>query len=571
MSGEIPPPQAIPSHFLRQQQMQNPIAQMQEVQQMVSKLPSGTQIVALITGADRNNNLVVRIGGSELLLSSPFALAKGAQLTLKVVNTSDNVAFQLISVDGKLPPTQAQTVSNFLQNPTPNVFLKPLVYDALAQKFLPVPQALPQGAGAQTQTQTISANYAAPTQAVIISNLSVQTFQGIVLSPAPEAIKLLSQAATGNLPADKAQQFVTQLPQNLGQGARIDFQISNIQAPQTQANATLQPQNSVQNSNSQNPVDTSNSVLKGQDFQRAANEQLLRDSGFVPKITTSPEGKVSVSAQIVALNGGQAVVETALGRLVIPAQLDSASNKIGTILNLDIQKIATQAADLEQTAIKDLFTQWPALKALQNSLSQTVAHDALSKLAGLDSIFASRMAGFFKAVKENNLDNWLSIDLLRKLTPETADALKAKMTGDFANFTRLYSDNSNSGWHTVLLPVYDGKELQQANFYVKDLQDEDEQNSGKRFVVEFTTGGFGDIQLDGLVRKNAAQNRFDLMVRTAEQLPEDVRMGITEIFTNTAEVTGVKGSVDFARLDGSALRPANAVLREQMDHSGISI
>lgn len=568
MAGEILPPQpASTAQFLQHQQLQNPVAQVQEIQQLVSKLPVGAQIVAQVTGADRNNNLVVRVGGSELLLSSPFALAKGAQLTLKVVNTSDNVAFQLISADGKLPPTQAQTVSNFLQNPTPNVFFKPLAYNALEQKFLPIPLAT---AGQQGATAPVVSN-AVATQAVVISNPSVQTFQGIVLSPAPEAIKIVSEAVTGNLPADKAQNLLAQLPPNLGQGARMNFQISNIQTLATPDADLVLPQNSVQNPNPQTPVDTSNTVLKGQDFQRQQNEQILRDLGFVPKISTSPEGAVRLTAQIVALNGSQAVVETSLGRIVIPNSLDAASSKIGTVLTLNLQSIANEEIDLQQSTIKDLFNQWPALKAMQNSLSHGNAHEALNKLAGLDSLFASRMIGFIKAVKENNLDNWLSADLLRKLTPETADAIKAKMTGDFANFTRLYHDNAGSGWHTVMLPVYDGKDLQQANFYVKDLQDEEEQQTGMRFVVELTTGGYGEIQLDGLVRKNAAQNRFDLMVRTATPLEEDVRLGITEIFTNAAEITGVKGSVDFARLDGSALRPANAVLQNQMDHSGISI
>lgn len=574
MSGEITPPQQVPNQFLQQQQQQqqqqNPIAQVKEVQEIVSKLPTGAQLVAQITGADKQGNLTVRIAGSDLLLSSPIALAKGASLTLKVVNSSDTVAFQLVSVDGKLPPTQAQQVSNFLQNPPSNSLFRPLGYDAAAQKAVQIP--VNTNATAQVQTssqapvQAQVATTAASAQAVVIGQSATPTLQGVVLSPSPEAIKLATDAISNSLPADKAQQAITTLPKNLNAGAKIDLQVSSVQT--SAAPSASSPANSL---NSQSPVDTSNTVLKGQDFQRAQNEQLLRDSGFVPKIAASADGTLKVSGQVVAINGNQAVVDTSIGRLVIPNHFDSSRLTVGSVLSLDISKISSQDLELEPTSIKDLFNQWPALKMLQNSLPEAAAKDGMNKLAGLDSLFASRVASFMKSVKNNNLDNWLSSDLMRQLTPETQDAMKAKLTGDFANFTRLYNDNQNSGWQTAFVPVFDGKELHQANFYVKDLNEQEDDGQNKRFVVEFGTAGFGEIQLDGLVRKNAEQNRFDLMVRTSTPLDEEMRLGITEIFTNSAEITGVKGTVDFAKLDENALRPANAVLQNQMDHSGISI
>ncbi len=564
MAGEIVPPQPVPNQFLQQQQLQqNPASQVQEVQQVVSKLPAGAQLVAQITGADKQGNLTVRIAGSELVLSSPIALAKGAQLTLKLVNASDTVAFQLVGVGGKLPPTQAQQVSNLLQNPTPNSFFKALGYDVAAQKLVQVPFSAAQAAAAQSSSPSspatvANAAVAAASQAVVINNSANPTLQGVVLSPSPEAIKNVANALNSSLPADKAAQAIAQLPPNLGTGAKVEFQISNVQTPQTQSTA------GAASNNPQTPVETGNSVLKGQDFQRQQNEQVLRDSGFVPRVSVNSEGATRLTAQVVGLNGSQALVETSLGRVVIPNQYGADRIAVGSVLTLDVQKISAQELDLAESSIRELLNQWPALKAL----AQSGGTDTLNKLAGLDGLFASRMAGFFKAVKENNLDNWLSKDLLRKLTPETQEAMKAKLTGDFANITRLYNDNSNSGWHTVLLPVFDGKELQQANFYVKDLSDEEGSESGNRFVVELSTGGFGEVQLDGLVRKNPNSNRFDLMVRTAVPLGEEVRAGITEIFTTAAEVTGIKGGVDFGKLDDKVLRPANAVLAQQMDHGG---
>lgn len=576
MTGEISAPQAIPSQFLQQQQLQNHATQVQEIQNLVNRLPVGAQIVAQVTGADKNGNLTVKVAGSDLLLSSPIALAKGAALTLRIVNTSDNVAFQLISVDGKLPPTQAQTVSNQLQQ-NPAIFLKPAIYDEIAQKQVVGSQSQPIS---QPQTNTPTATTAINQQAVVVSNQTPTQVQGIVLTPAPEALRLLRSSLTTSLPADLADDAIAQLPLNLNAGSKVDFKINAVQTAQFQSSDitdSTTETNAIKPNTAQTPIEevqTGNQVLKGQDFMRQNNEQLLRDNGaqsFQPKMSVASDATIKLTGLVVALGGGQAVVDTALGRLVIANQFDSNRVQVGSVIDLSVAKFVAEELPLQQSTIKDLFNEWPALKALNNSLAQAGLSEHMNKLAGLDSAFVSRLAGFFRAVKDNNIDNWLSSDLIRDLDPDTLDAIKAKMTGDFANLTRLYHDNANSGWNTVLFPVYDGKELQQARFYVKDLQDENTHtSSGKRFVVELNTGAFGEVQLDGLVRKNMAQNRFDLMVRTAENLPEDVRLGITEIFNNSAQITGIKGSVDFANLD-SAIRPAGAVLAQQMDHSGLEV
>src|SRR5690606_5097456 len=160
-------------------------------------------------------------------------------------------------------------------------------------------------------------------------------------------------------------------------------------------------------------------------------------------------GTLKITAQVVATSGGQAVVDTALGRVVIANQFDASRVQIGTILSLNIQQFTPETLALQDATIKDLFTEWPALKALQNSFTQSGMSDHMNKLTGLDSLFVSRLAGFFNAVKENNIDKWLSSELMRNLDPDSLSAIKAKMTGDFANMTRLYHDNANTGWHTV--------------------------------------------------------------------------------------------------------------------------
>ena len=50
-----------------------------------------------VIGNDKNGNIIVRLAGSDLILSSPLALGKGAQLSLQINNVSGSMIATLRS------------------------------------------------------------------------------------------------------------------------------------------------------------------------------------------------------------------------------------------------------------------------------------------------------------------------------------------------------------------------------------------------------------------------------------------------------------------------------------------
>jgi hypothetical protein len=64
-------------------------------------------------------------------------------------------------------------------------------------------------------------------------------------------------------------------------------------------------------------------------------------------------------------------------------------------------------------------------------------------------------------------------------------------------------------------------------------------------VVELNMSHFGQMQLDGLYRRESGSKQFDLFVRTKEPLTDDVKQDIRSIFTASTEAAGLKGAVQF--------------------------
>jgi len=81
-------------------------------------------------------------------------------------------------------------------------------------------------------------------------------------------------------------------------------------------------------------------------------------------------------------------------------------------------------------------------------------------------------------------------------------------------------------------------------------QGEDDEDAaddqGTRFVVEFSLSRLGDMQLDGLIK----HKRFDLILRSTQDLSAAVRDHITTLFTQANEITGFVGGVQFQAVPG---------------------
>lgn len=590
MEGQIPPPAPATQTNLNLESRQQ--AQVQ-TQQQLFKLPIGAQFNAAVIGGDKNGNAIIKFGGNDLILSSPIALSKGAQLALKVDGNSGTITLSLLSIDGKLPATQAQATSNQLQNPSqPNGQLQGnLQNQAPILKLLSIAPSTAgnvQGnAAAANAAQNPAAQSAAPAQAVVVGSAATAVAKGILVAPLPKALQTLRANITNSVPADQANKVLQSIPANLKSGSEVNFKINNIQPPANPQsssdgkvhteNRTLgnqnfmsqqAPQSSGQNT-SQNAGTTPNSSPQNQQALLTAAK-----STFTPAFQTAADGTVKVNALVTGVNSSsQLVVETALGKLSVTTSIATNKISLGSVLNLQLSNFGTisQTAPEPQNPVQNLAQDWTALRELNQALTKAGQPNTLNKLAGLDSIFASRLIAFMGAVKNNNMGNWLSSELMDVLDEATREQIVGKLRGDFTNLNRLLNDNPSNSWQTLLFPVFDGEELHQARLHLKYLEDENgeiDKDLGSRFLVELEASYFGEMQFDGLVRKQGRSSNFDLIIRTHKPLESDVELDIRTIFGNAQELTGFKGSIDFATHKEFPIRPMDERLSKDLHKDG---
>lgn len=580
MEGSIQPPQQTTNPNLN---LENRQAALQSNQTQIFKLPVGAQIAATVVGGDKNGNAIIRFAGNDLLLSSPVALAKGANLALRVDGQSGVTTLQLLSVDGKLPPTGAQATSNQLQlnNPQGNAQLP----------ILKVLSQAPQGAQAG-QAQAASTQAAAVTTNQSPASTALVT-RGIFVAPAPEAIQEVRSAINISQPslAQAAKSINDKLPRTLNQGQEANFRISNVQRAPDGASALS---GLAQQAADEFKVNAENRVLKGQEFihgkqdgqgqagQQAQNQpqnqaqqklvnELVKLTNFKPTVQPAADGSLKVNALVVTSTSSQALVETKLGKVVISNPFQGKPIAPGTVLNLNLEGfVKTENVGAQQSNLTNLVREWPAMAELIQSLNNAGQNgaQAANKLAGLDSIFASRLIGFINSVKSGNLNNWLSGELMDTLDEATREQIIGKLRGDFQQLNRALTDQSQS-WQTLLFPVFDGEELHQARLHVKHMESEEaEATSGSRFILEFETGYFGELQLDGFIRKHQNGSNFDLVVRTLKPMDVDVRGDVVEIFNNAQELTGFKGHIEFAVMQDFPTKPTEELLLHRAHNEG---
>jgi len=108
-------------------------------------------------------------------------------------------------------------------------------------------------------------------------------------------------------------------------------------------------------------------------------------------------------------------------------------------------------------------------------------------------------------------------------------------------------DAAGTDWRMTTLPFLSEGRLEEIHLYrrppddAEDAAGQDAADRPVRFVVEARFSVLGDIQLDTLTRPG----HVDLMLRSLEPLPEDMREDIRALFANTVSALGRAGDIGF--------------------------
>ena len=126
---------------------------------------------------------------------------------------------------------------------------------------------------------------------------------------------------------------------------------------------------------------------------------------------------------------------------------------------------------------------------------------------------------------------------------------------EFRSLSRA-AETGDTGWRGIFVPLFEADDSRQLRLFVHPDEHgaDGGEGGGTRFLVDLALSAVGDFQIDGLVRRD----RIDLMIRTAEPMPAEMRADIRTIFTDTLRGSRLTGTLDF-RAGAPAPLPVDGV------------
>jgi hypothetical protein len=249
--------------------------------------------------------------------------------------------------------------------------------------------------------------------------------------------------------------------------------------------------------------------------------------------------------------GGTAVLATQIGELELAVRTPLPR---GTELSLELTGPATTRAPSPAPAVTPaamiMAGDWPALRGAIEALAQAdppVAQHLLNHVvARPDGQLASSLLFFLSALRGGDIRSWVGEGPLRVLERVRGD-LARRLGDDFTGFQRVADTTPGTDWRSYLIPFHTGQDIDPIRLHVRPDgggdDDEEGKAKGTRFLVDITLSRLGRIQLDGLIRKGERQ--LDLIVRSDSPFPARMRADILTIYANSADVTGMKGGLNF--------------------------
>ena len=483
------------------------------------------------------------------------ALTPGADVTLQVVPAPDGqMTLRVLAVDG-------QAVARPLNLPPP-----PNLLNALPNVVLPDPTA----ANAAQAPAPSPPQPAAPGLLATLVRPAVLPPTGPGASTPPAAITVMaentlaaSEAVTPSSSPSPAAAPVSLppqsggLPPNLPTGTTVAVLIQEVISPTSPPAAAAI---------SAAPASTASGAAAAD--TAAAKPAPAAGNGVPPALSgpapaTDSSAPAILTGKVVGTIPGQRVmVETPIGTLSLPPV---AALKPDVLVRLQVVS-PPMPPPVDEAAAGPQGGGDP-VKVLTEAAAAALAQDdpvlqqVMADVPQLDTRLAATLSLFAKAVDRRlgqgggetaaEEGEAAAIDP-KSMAGKASNALR-QMAGEAARYV-----GQDGAWLGFKVPVDTGGLIAPVQFFVRQppqddgtvQRDGDEKGSGglahnrdQRFLVELHLTRLGRFQMDGLVQRT--DKRFDLIVRTQDPLPRDMRNDITDLFITTTEAAGSRGSVIF--------------------------
>lgn len=493
------------------------------------------------------NQIQVQTALGPITLQTAMPIPKGAVLMLSLTSLTPQPTFLIAEVNGK-PVAAAQTALKNDAVLTPPQTTKahppqPLTLGARVNATLVRPtintSTLPQG---QAQPQT---NAQSAPQVSTVASQAQAPSQGASGGSAPQIVTTPSQAT----PTTPQVQQTTTAPST----STPTTPTLGGSAASTTQNAASAPSHTAQGATAPSPAILPSgtrftlSVLRI-DAPNAALSTPNAITGGLAQGATLSGTITGTSAQ------GQPIVQTANATFAFNAQ---SSMSIGTTILFKLESAPqlplistnphlghTGPADtlVQARAWSDLDDGLKALAQVDPARFQQVAQNALPQPGAK---LTSQMLFFLNALKGGDFTAWLGENATR-LIDRARPGLVNRLSGDFSIMSKMADETQSGDWRLALVPLWGGEQVEQVRMYYRgknEAEDDDEDDDGTRFILDFALSNLGHVQIDGLAKNES--RKLDLIIRTEQPLPENWRTQIGDIFLAAQELAGLDGGVAF--------------------------
>jgi len=357
------------------------------------------------------------------------------------------------------------------------------------------------------------------------------------------------------------------LPQPFVVGAKIPAVVlatnPGVSVPSGKATAALAPGTPV-------VVRITSVHVPAQMAQGMGAKNAAKSVPVVPTVPGGPAPKAAPNAPVVAgvvtghAAGGGLLVRTDLGLLKMdtPATLPPGTEVKIEILGPASRPDPALAGQLSEAIpaptpggvpalLHQLGKTWPnmieaiaAVQTVEPAIAQKVV---TAKIPAPNMSLTNTFLMFMAALRGGDIRGWFGDEAAKTMERAGQKNFLAKLVGDISELAKLADDTPVGEWRPMPLPLFDGTELQQIWMFTRQQQSDDadgedgDQEPATRFVIELELSEMGGLQLDGLVQ----ENRFDLILRSRQALPEFVRRDLSQIMETSLGSTGYDGSLVF--------------------------
>jgi len=283
-----------------------------------------------------------------------------------------------------------------------------------------------------------------------------------------------------------------------------------------------------------------------------------------PQKVESIPALAKITGQVSSISAnGAAVVQTPVGDV----QLNVRANlPLGSTVTFEVIAAAPPRADgqinppappLPNLPLSNPNIGWGTLSEAVQLLQRTDPISATQLVAAIpDGGVRTAVAtmAFMQAMRTGDARQWPGDSALRGLEragPRGAQ-LASQISGEVREMAARASDVQGE-WRTTPMPWNLEGKIERVNLVTRreDTGEEDGESNNKkggkgkgtRFLVNLELSRLGELQLDGMFVKST--RAFDMMVRTKDALPEDIRRDLSGLFANSNAAMGLKGALSF--------------------------